>query len=162
MQNYVVNWWITMKYTKVAQDWIIFTGITCVNCIQFRWKYTHSNKSLMIFNFDSDVFLDKMHNYVVNWWYTMTYMSRRTELYLQISSIRITSNMEWNSDLIEKCRLKRSKSLIYELIFSIIAQAADKIQRNYISAYISKWFTLTYYKTFTFWSVINNITWMRY
>ncbi len=25
----------------------------------------------MIFNFDSDVFFEKMHNYVVNWWNTM-------------------------------------------------------------------------------------------
>ncbi len=34
---------------------------------------------------------------------------------------------------------KRSKSLIYELTFSIIAQMTDKIQRNYIFAYVSIW-----------------------
>ncbi len=50
---------------------------------------------------------------------------------------------EWNNDLIKKCRLKKSKLLIYELTFSIIAQTADKIQRNYIFAYVSIWFALT-------------------
>ncbi len=63
-----------MKYIKVSQDWIIFTGITCVNFIQFRWKYTHLKENFMIYNFDCDIFFEKMHNYVVNWWNTVKYM----------------------------------------------------------------------------------------
>ncbi len=44
--------------------------------------------------------------------------------------------------MIEKCHLKRSKSLIYELTFSIIVQTSDKIQRNYMFASVSIWLAL--------------------
>ncbi len=144
---------------KVTKRWIIFTGITCVNFIQLRWKYTHSNENFVMFNFECDIFFEKMHKYVVNWW--NTWKSYGTELYLQISLIRIIAT-ERNNDLIEKCHLKRSKSLIYKLNFSVISQTADKIQRNYIFSYVSIWFALMYYKTFTFWLFISIITWKWY
>ncbi len=39
--------------------------------------------------------------------------------------------------LLLRSPVKRSKSLIYKLTFSIIVPTADKIQRNYIFAYVS-------------------------
>ncbi len=145
MRNYGVNWGNTMKYLKVAQDSIIFTGITCVNLIQFQWMYRYSLEwKFIIFNFDCDIFFEKMHNYVTDWWNTRKY-TKVPQDWIIFTNFFYSNhcNMEWNNDLIEKCCLKRSERLIYELTFSIIAQTVDKIQRNYIFANVSIWFELS-------------------
>ncbi len=83
-----------------------------------------------------------MHIYVGNWWNTMKYMkvARDWTIFTNFFDSN-RCNIKRNNDLTEKCRLKRSKSLNYELTFSIVAQTTDKIQRNYVFAYVSIWFT---------------------
>ncbi len=74
VRSCVVNWWNTMTYLKVSQDWIILTGVTRVNFIQFWQKYTHQNENFVIFNFVCHLFFEKVHSCVVNWRNTMKYL----------------------------------------------------------------------------------------